>query len=102
MTANNLLIEHVGTGVASKDGSQVNIEDSTIKDAYNAGLMAYVKKAEFGPGRIEANKLVFFDTEKEARVQKGSSIILNGEQIDSEEIDVEKLYKTTMRPGLRR
>ncbi len=102
MTANKVFIENVGTGAASKDGSHLEISDSSIKDAYHAGLMAYIKKAEFGSARIEANKINFIDTESEARVQRGSSITLNGKQIESEDIEVEALYKTIMKPGLRR
>ena len=64
--------------------------------------MAYIKKAEFGSARIEANKINFIGTEYEARVQRGSSITLNGKQIESEDIEVETLYKTIMKPGLQR
>ncbi|MGV7224511.1 MAG: right-handed parallel beta-helix repeat-containing protein [Nitrospinales bacterium] len=102
MTASRLIIDNVGTGAASKDGSYLDIKDSTIKDAYYAGLMAYIKKAEFGPGRIKGDKLAFNGTDSEAIVQKGSDIILNGNQIDSVDLDVKELYKTVMKPGLRR
>jgi hypothetical protein len=102
MTANKVFIEHVGTGAASKDGSYLEISDSSIKDANHAGLMAYIKKAEFGSARIEANKINFSGTAYEVRVQRGSSINLNGKQMESEDIEVEALYKTIMKPGLRR
>jgi hypothetical protein len=64
--------------------------------------MAYVKKAEFGPARIEANNLTLLGNEFEGRVQKGSSITLNGKQIESEDLNVEELYRTIMKPGFRR
>jgi len=102
MTTNKVLIEYVGTGAACKDGSYLKITDSSIKDANNAGLMAYIKKAEYGPARIDANNLVFVGAASEARVQQGSHITLNGIQIESEDVDVETLYKTIMKPGLKR
>ena len=46
--ARGLLIESVGTGAAAKDGSTLTIENSTIKSAQVAALMAYIKKPEFG------------------------------------------------------
>ena len=64
--------------------------------------MAYIKKAEFGPGNIKGDKLAFNGTASEAIAQKGSNIILNGNQIDSVDVDVNELYKTVMKPGLRR
>ena len=102
MTASRLVIEQVGTAAASKDGSYLDISDSSIKDAYNAGLMAYIKKAEFGPGHIKGDKLTFNGTATEAIAQKGSNIILNGNQIESVDVDVKELYKTVMKPGMRR
>jgi hypothetical protein len=102
MVAQKLIIEDVGTGAASKDGSHLEISDSSIKNAHHTGLMAYIKKAEFGSAQIEANKINFLETSSEARVQRGSSITLNGKKIESEDIEVEALYKTIMKPGLRR
>jgi hypothetical protein len=102
MTAHKLFIEHVGTGAASKDGSYLEISDSSIKDASHAGLMAYIKKAEFGSARIEAYRINFTDTAYEVRAQRGSSINLDGKQMESEDIEVEALYKTIMKPGLER
>jgi hypothetical protein len=102
MTASRLIIESVGTGAATKDGSYLDIKDSSIKDAHNAGLMAYVKKAEFGPGRINGDKLSFNGTAAEAVAQRGSDIVLNGNRIASVDLDVKELYQTVMKPGLRR
>jgi hypothetical protein len=102
MTAKGVFIEHAGTGAACKDASSLKISDSSIKDTFNAGLMAYVKKPEYGPAWIEAKKIDFSDTPSEARVQRGSRITINGKQIESEDVDVETLYKTIMKPGLKR
>ena len=102
MVATDVTIEHVGTGAASKDGSSLEIRNSTIKQVENAGLMAYVKKPEFGHARIEASNINFVGQIAQARVQKGSAVILDGTQVESEDVDVEQLYETTMKAGLRR
>ena len=101
--AANLIIEHVGTGAASKDSSQLEISNSTINQAENAGLMAYIKKpAEFGPASIDARDMKFIETTVRARAQKGSSITIDGVPVTTEEIDVDQLYKTIMKPARRK
>jgi hypothetical protein len=101
MTASRLTIERAGTGAASKDGSQLDITDSTIEEVQHAALMAYMKKPEFGSARIEARNLTFLGTMPRARAQKGSTITIDGQPVPSEDLDVAQLYKTIMRPGLR-
>jgi len=101
MTATNITITNAGTGAASKDASHLNISNSTIKQVQNAALMAYTKKPEFGVGNIEAHKLTFGDNTTQARSQKGSTIKIDGKLQASEDVNVEQLYETTMKPGLR-
>ncbi len=101
MTATNVTITQTGIGAASKDGSQLDISHSTFEQVQNAALMAYVKKPEFGAGTIDAHHLTFGDTTTHARVQKGSIIRIDDHQVESEEIEVEQLYQTVMKPRLR-
>jgi hypothetical protein len=102
MIAKNINAEHVGTGAASKDGSQLDISDSAIKYAENAGLMVYIKKSEFGPASINGRNLTFVGTAIQARAQKGNFITIDGAPIETEDINVEELYRTIMKPGLRK
>jgi hypothetical protein len=101
MTANMLSIENVSIGAASKDGSELIISDSSIRNAHFAGLMAYIKKVEFGPARVRTNNLALIDTASKAIAQKGSRIDLDGISIETKDIDVKELYKTVMKPGLK-
>jgi hypothetical protein len=98
----DLVIEGSTTGVASKDGSRLEIQRASFKDIRHAALMAYTKKSTFGPGRIEARDLAFDGVTSKARVQTGSQIDIDGEPVESEAINVEELYETIMRPGLRK
>jgi hypothetical protein len=95
-------MEDAATGAASKDGSRLNISESTIKSTRYFGLIAYVKKPEYGSASIDARNIKFEATKIRARVQKGSYLSLEDNQIKAEDIDVEQLYKTIMMPGLKK
>jgi hypothetical protein len=99
VSASRLTIEGAGTGAASKDGSHLDISDSVAQGIRHAVLMAYVKKAEFGPGRIDARDLSLDGHAPAARAQKGSVITVDGNRVADEDLDVEALYRTIMKPG---
>ena len=102
VVATNITMEEVGTGVASKDGSSLTISESSIKKARFFGLIAYIKKPEYGPASIDARNMKFEEAGVRARVQKGSYLLLEGEQVKAEDMDVEQLYETIMKPGLKK
>ncbi|RJQ53773.1 MAG: hypothetical protein C4526_06055 [Nitrospiraceae bacterium] len=102
MKAVHVIIERAGTGAASKDGSQLEITDSSINRTDIAGLMAYIKKPEYGAASIDAGGLKFGDNVIHARAQKGSSITVDGAAVEAEDVDVDLLYETVMKKGLRR
>lgn len=93
VSALNININNSDIGVVSKDSSYVSISNSLIAEMRVAGLMAYVKKQEYGPGSIKADNIVFSNTMLEAKVQEGSRILLNGVEITHENFSVEQLYK---------
>ena len=95
--ATRLNIERVGTGAASKDSSTLDISDSAIRSARTAALLAYVKKPEYGPGSIVAARIASDELSEMARVQMGSSIVLDGQSVEPEDLDVDALYQTSMK-----
>jgi hypothetical protein len=101
MSAANVTIENVGTGAAAKDGSRLNIEESTIRGAAFAGLTAYIKKPEYGPAEIEALNVTIAEAEPPTLVQTGSRITIDGSDVAAQDVDVDALYETVMRKGLR-
>ena len=101
LVATKLLIESAGVGVASKDGSRVTLTDSVINKSKKAIMMAYNKKKEYGPGTIFAKNIKAQDLPRLALVQKGSRISIDGIDLAEKDIDVNNLYATTMKPGLR-
>ena len=101
LTATKVTIENVGTGAASKDGSHLVIEDSSIQSSRIAGLLAYIKKPEYEPATIEAENIIFRANTIRARAQTGSTITIDGEVVPTEDLDVEELYLTMMNSQLK-
>ena len=98
LKASEVDINNVAIGVASKDGSQLFISDSKFTDIKKAGLMAYIKKPEYGPAKISANALEIHSTEKRAIAQKGNKITIDGIEIPSAELNVKELYTSVVQP----
>ena len=88
----NIDIQNVSIGIASKDTSEVSANTINITSANVAGLAAYVKKPQYGPAFIQAMNIQFIDTEKPTLCQLESTIIVDGEEVPKEDIDVEALY----------
>lgn len=99
--ASGLEIDGAGTGAASKDASVLKLSSSTIYNVRVAGLMAYVKKPEFGPGRIEASAINFGNGFEKVRVQKGSIVSIDNSEVETIDINVKDMYETYMKKGLR-
>jgi len=100
--AKNLQIDSSGTGAAAKDGSRLELADSRISNARISALMAYIKKPEFGTAEVLASNLELEGNRTIAVVQTGSRVSLDGEDFTAVDVDVDELYETVMRPGLRR
>ncbi len=101
MKASNITITNVGVGAASKDGSELVLSNTSIQNASVAGLMAYVKKPEYGAANLTAHSLSISATKRDSIVQTGSQLTVNGEHAASQNIDIKNLYQTVMKPGLR-
>lgn len=101
MTARAIEIDGAGTGVAAKDASTLDIADSSIRRAGFAALTAYIKKPEYGPATLTANNVSIADTDTRAIAQTGNTLTIDGVQESTQDVDVDALYETVMRPGLR-
>jgi hypothetical protein len=93
LSARDLVIDAVGTAAASKDGSQLVIETSEISGVGLIALMAYTKKAEYGPTRLEARALSMDGVERRSAVQHGSHLSIDGALQATEALDVDLLYR---------
>lgn len=102
LTARDILIERSPIGIASKDGSNVTVSDSTIRLASYAALMSYTKKAEYGSASLSATNVKVENSARVSQVQAGNVLTINGETMSAEKFDVNALYQTVMKPGIER
>jgi len=91
----NSNFSNIGVGVASKDGSQVKVLNTSFKDVTLSPAMTYIKKSFY-----EAPKLVLqscdIDTNSDLISQTGTSIFVDGVQIETQDVNVEKLYQSNV------
>ena len=99
MTASAVRIDGAGTGAASKDGSRLELFDSTVSRVRFTGLAAYIKKPGYGSARIEARNITFSQVDSQALAQTGSEVTIDGVPVTPREVDVDQLYETIMRPA---
>ncbi len=102
MTASNIIMEKTRIAAVSKDGSFLSLTDAKIKSASKAGLMAYIKKSEYGTASIEATNIKMEAVDLFAIAQKGSHININGSHIEETDLDVKSLYATQINSGLNK
>lgn len=93
LVVEDIHLETVGIGVASKDLSRVTLRGALISDARFSALAAYIKKPVYGPGWIDARDIIILNTETKAVVQTGSTVLLEGKAVDQVDLDVDLLYQ---------
>ena len=102
LTARNIVAENCGAGAVSKDGSTLDIADSVVRHAGIAGLMSYVKKPEYGPSALRSTRVRILDSARVAVAQRGTRLVIDGEALAGQSVDVDRLYQTVMKPELHR
>jgi hypothetical protein len=94
LSARGLDIADVGTGIASKDGSLARLSDSLLADVEHSAFMAYVKKPEFGPARLEVVRTGVERVGLPAIAVGASTVEIDGKSVARTELDVRRLYRT--------
>jgi len=90
-----LRIKNAKIAIACKDSSVVNIDDLSIMDS-QTGLAVFQKKSEFGPATIKIKELSMSNVGKPYLVEKGSSLSVNGKEVEPNSTGVKHiLYGTT-------
>ncbi|MEC9375555.1 MAG: CotH kinase family protein [Pseudomonadota bacterium] len=101
VNASDLNVKSAGTAIAAKDDSDLNLTDSNFQDIRFAGIAAYIKKPEYGPARIKASNVRIDSAKEPILSQTGSLISLDGVVVENTDVNVDELYQTIMKPGLR-
>ena len=63
--------------------------------------MAYTKKNAYGGATAYVNNVKIHNTEVDAKSDLGSNVFIDNVAVVRENLNVKKLYKTIMKPGLR-
>ena len=85
-------IKNAGIAAASKDLSELNINNATISNC-EIGLAAYQKKAEFAPASITVTGLAMDNVDTLYLVEEKSRLEIEGERIESNTDDERKFIK---------
>jgi hypothetical protein len=83
---------NIGIGVASKDGSIVEVSNTSIFDYRLYAVMSYIKKDFYGSPQINVHNSIVSNENGYLR-QKGTSMIVDNIEILESKINVDKLYK---------
>ncbi|WP_297088490.1 CotH kinase family protein [uncultured Draconibacterium sp.] len=87
------IIDKANIGVASKDMSELELDRIEMSHIVY-GLVAFVKKPEYGAAQITINNLRMKNNMIFHQIEEGSVLILNGEKIYGREKNIaEKLYQ---------
>lgn len=99
LEVDNCFFDDVNFGVVSKDDSQVTASDLDFQNVRHYALMSYSKKPYFGSARLDVRnaKCKSKDCRTMALSQTGSQLVLDNQQIESQPLNIENLYKTLMR-----
>ena len=109
LDVSNLEFTNIGVGVASKDGSVVNVNNCLINDTKFIAFRTYIKKKNYSsPSLIIENCVINF-MKKDSKLysnknndlryfrQKGTSLkVLGIDKIIEKNLNVDLLYKTTV------
>ena len=88
----NLIIDNIGVGIASKDGSVVSAQGLNISNYSLNALMTYKKKSFYNNPELYA-KNISFDSKQNAYLsQVGTTMTIDGENIFQKDVDVDEMY----------
>ncbi|CAM2064600.1 CotH kinase family protein [Sulfidibacter corallicola] len=86
--------ERVSIGLASKDDSDTTVEGFEVRSARNFAFALYIKKPEYGVSRVEAKDIKIGAVgRKPFLVQDGCRLTVNGRPMDTEAVDVGRMYR---------
>ena len=82
VSVNDVKIKNAMTGLASKDKSNAEIQNTSFSEIQGSALIAYIKKQEYGPASIRCDDCTFDDVTSIATTQTASRILIDGVEQD--------------------
>lgn len=94
LTVTEGVVRSASIGVASKDGSTVEVTGLKIQKATNYGMTAYIKKPEYPPSSITASGVELGETGRGPYLaQTGCEIVADGAVQPTQDVDVDAMYE---------
>jgi len=90
MTADAIEIKNVTVAIASKDMSELNVDNAKISNS-KVGFAVYQKKSEFGPASITVIGLTINNIDILHLVEKESELNIKGRKVKSKEKNVKEI-----------
>ncbi len=91
LTVKNTTISHANIGLASKDLSSLEVDNSKVENC-KYGLVLLQKKPEYGPATMQLNAVKITGAETPMLIEKGSKVIFNGKTIKGNKKKVAELF----------
>jgi len=101
LVGDRLAVLESGSAIVVKDGSEAIIRNSRIERSSLAAVMAYKKKEEYGGALMNIMNTAFAENNIRSIVQTGNAIIIDDVYETEEDLDVDLLYDTKMKPGMK-
>jgi 4-aminobutyrate aminotransferase-like enzyme len=72
---------------------RAEITEAIRRNVRHVAIMAYTKKNEYGPARVEARNITLDRVGRAAVAQLGNTLAIDGVELAPEDIDIEALYE---------
>jgi hypothetical protein len=93
---NSILADSVGVGIASKDGSFVELKNSVFSNFQLKAIMTYQKKSFYKTSTLIGNDILIDDFSNCCHRQFGTKMILEDRYISEKYLNVDSLYQTVI------
>lgn len=94
ISINNININDVGVGIASKDGSITSGINIEILNYKMKALMTYIKKPFYNKSKLILDNVDIDNIVNSFSRQKNTIMIINKKEIEEKKINVKKMYKS--------
>lgn len=93
---NSILADSVGVGIASKDGSFVELKNSVFSNFQLKAIMTYQKKSFYKTSTLIGNDILIDNFSNCCHRQFGTKMILEDRYISEKYLNIDSLYQTVI------
>ena len=98
ITATDIDFSDVSIGLVAKDGSQINATNVSGRNVHYYGLMSYRKKNLFSGATVTVDNWQCIDCQHKVMAATGNRLVIDGQAVTPQKLNVSLLYNTIMKP----